>query len=259
MTTSLKVLVCVKKVIDPNLNVSVRSDGLAMQMSGLRTTINPFDEVAVEEAIRMRESGVVEEVVAVSVGEADCRDVLRTALAMGADRAILVETKEDPEPLSAARCLAAVIRQQQPDLVLTGKQSTDHDYGQTPGMIGALLGWPQALQASEMVLLGDSLQVTCELDKGTEIVEVKLPAVVSADLRLNVPRYASLPAVIKAKKKPLEMVTVAALGVSDSLQARLQVVRVEVPPVRSGGRVLSNAQELVKVLREETSVLSEGG
>jgi electron transfer flavoprotein beta subunit len=255
VTTSLKVLVCVKRVIDPNVKVNVRSDGSGMRLDGLRTVINPFDEVAVEEAVRLRESGAAREVVAVSVGPADSREALRTALAMGADRAILVQTDEDLEPLSAAKCLAAVVRQQQPDLVLAGKQSTDHDYGQTPAMLGAVLGWPQALQASRLEVAGTGLRVTCELDRGTEIVEVPLPAVVSADLRLNVPRYATLPAVIKAKKKPLEMIAISTLGLADSLQARLGIARAEVPAARGAGRVLSGTQELVKMLREEARVL----
>lgn len=252
---ALKILVCVKRVIDPNVNVSVRPDHSGMQLDGLRTSLNPFDEVAVEAAVQLKESGQAAEVVAVSVGPAACKDVLRTALAMGADRALLLEVAGDPEPLSAAKCLAAVVRREKPDLVLMGKQSTDHDYGQTPGMLAALLDWPQALQASRIEPGESSLQVTCELDKGTETVKLPLPGVISADLRLNTPRYASLPAVMKAKKKPLEMLEPAALDLPQPLQQRLHVLRAEVPTKRRGGRMLPDAASLVAALRDEARVL----
>lgn len=255
MPVALKILVCVKRVIDPNVKVGVRADHSDMQLDGLRTSLNPFDEVAVEEAVRLKESGHAVEVVVVSVGPATCRDVLRTALAMGADRGLLLEVSGDPEPLSAAKCLAAVVRKEKPDLVLMGKQSTDHDYGQTPGMLAALLNWPQALQASRIQPGEGSLQVTCELDKGTETVKLSLPGVISADLRLNSPRYASLPAVMKAKKKPLEVLEPRTLDLPQPLQQRLQVLRAEVPSTRRSGRMLKDVTSLVTALRDEARVL----
>lgn len=252
---ALKIMVCVKRVIDPNVKVHVRTDGTGMQLEGLPTTLNPFDEVAVEEAVRLREAGHAAEVLAVSVGPAACRNVLRTALAMGCERALLLETAQDPEPLSAARCLAALVRRGTPDLVLMGKQSTDHDYGQTPAMLAGLLGWPQALQASRIEPGADVLRVTCELDRGTETLGLSLPAVVSADLRLNTPRYASLPAVMKAKKKPIDTLDPQTLGLAPVLEPRLQVLRVEPPPARGGGRLLSDVEALVQALRNEARVL----
>lgn len=254
MTHPLKILVCVKRVVDPNVKVSVRSDSSDMHTEGLKRSLNPFDEVAVEEAVCLREAGTAAEVVAVSVGTAECRDILRIAMAMGADRAILVETPQDPEPLAAAACLAAVVRQEAPDLVLAGKQSTDHDYGQTPAMLAALLGWAQALQASHLEVRETTLRVTCELDRGSETVDLPLPAVVSVDLRLNVPRYASLPAVMKAKKKPLDMLEAGTLQI-DLPTRRLSVLRAETPPVRGPGRQVADAGALVEALRGEARVL----
>lgn len=254
---TLKIMVCVKRVIDPNVKVHIRADGTGMQVEGLPTTLNPFDEVAVEEAVRLREAGHAAEVLAVSVGPPACRNVLRTALAMGCERALLLEVPQEPEPLSAAKCLAALVRYEVPDLVLMGKQSTDHDYGQTPAMLAGLLGWPQALQASriEPGAEAGALRVTCELDRGTETLGLSLPAVVSADLRLNTPRYASLPAMMKAKKKPLDIIEPQALGLASALEPRLQVLRVEPPPVRGGGRLLPDVEALVQALRNEARVL----
>lgn len=249
MPSPLKVVVCVKRVVDPNVKVHVRTDGTGMQLAGLRTVLNPFDEVAVEEAVRLREKGLAAEVIAVSVGPAECRDALRTALAIGADRAILVQRADDPEPLAAARCLAALVRQQAPDLVITGKQSTDHDYGQTPGMLAMLLGWPQALEASEVLRTDGGLRVTCELDRGSEVVELPLPALVSADLRLNEPRFASLPAVMKAKKKLIEIIGAASLDPEAAEAPRLQVVGAAVPPTRGAGRRVADAAELAGAIR----------
>ena len=253
--TALKILVCVKRVIDPNARVGVRPDGSGMQLDGVRTSINPFDEVAVEEAVRLREKGHAGEVVAVSVGVASCKDVVRTALAMGADRGILLEVGGDPEPLAAARYLAAIVASEKPDLVLMGKQSTDHDYGQTPGMLAAMLGWPQALQASRVQPGDGALDVTCELDKGSETVRLPLPGVISADLRLNTPRYASLPAVMKAKKKPLDVIEPAALNVPPTPQPRLTVLRAEIPTIRRGGHKMPDAASLVKALRDDARVI----
>jgi electron transfer flavoprotein beta subunit len=251
----IKILVCVKRVIDPNTRVSVRADNSGMQLDGLRTALNPFDEVAVEEAVRLKEAGVAAEVVAVSVGTSSSKDVVRTALAMGADRGVLLEVSDDPEPLAAAKYLAAIIRNEQPDLVLMGKQSTDHDYGQTPGMLAALLNWPQALQASRLQCGEGIIDVTCELDKGTETVRLPLPGVISTDLRLNSPRYASMPAIMKAKKKPLDVIEPASLQLPATPQQRLQVVRAEMPITRRAGRKLSAVASLVKALRDEARVI----
>lgn len=255
MPSPLKVLVCVKRVIDPSVKVHVRSDGSGMQLAGLRTVLNPFDEVAVEEAVRLREKGIASEVVAVSVGPAECREVLRTAMAMGADRSVLVDCGDDPEPLAAARYLAAVVRAQAPDLVIAGKQSTDHDYGQTPGMLAAMLDWPQALQASAIERTDEGLRVTCELDRGSEVVDLPLPALVSADLRLNEPRYASLPAVMKAKKKPMDNVDAATLAVDGPTAPHLQVVQATVPAARGAGKRVSNVAELAEIIQSAVSVL----
>lgn len=254
MTPSFKVLVCVKRVVDPNVKVSVRSDGSAMNTEGLKRSLNPFDEVAVEEAVRLREAGTASEVIAVSVGPAESREVLRIAMAMGADRAILVEAEDDPEPLAAAAYLAAVVRQEAPDLVIMGKQSTDHDYGQTPAMLAALLGWAQALQASRIEVQESVLRVTCELDRGNETVNVSPPAVVSADLRLNVPRYASLPAVMKAKKKPLDILQASDV-LAQAPTPRLRVRDAQTPAARGPGRLMANANALVQTLRDEAKVI----
>jgi electron transfer flavoprotein beta subunit len=250
----LKILVCVKRVIDPSARVTVRADRSGMQLEGLRTALNPFDEVAVEEGVRLREAGHAGEVIAVTVGPEACREVLKTALAMGADRALLLDVPVELEPLAAAKCLAAVIRRESPDLVLMGKQSTDHDYGQTPAMLAGLLDWPQALQVSRIAPADGGLQVTCELDKGTETVSVSLPAVISADLRLNTPRFASLPAIMKAKKKPIEVLELAAFALPQPVQ-RLQVLRTEPASVRVRGRVMPDVASLVIALREEARVI----
>jgi electron transfer flavoprotein beta subunit len=255
MSSPLKVLVCVKRVIDPNVKVNVRSDGTGMNLTGLRTVLNPFDEVAIEEAVLMREKGVASEVVAVSVGPAECREVLRTAMALGADRSILVDCGSDPEPLAAARYLAAVIRQQNPDVVIAGKQSTDQDLGQTPGMLAALLDWPQALQASIVECTEAGLRVTCELDRGTEVVDLPLPALVSADLRLNVPRYATLPAVMKAKKKPMDTIEAATLQLDAPASAHMKIVGATLPAARGAGKRVADTAELVNVLQSALSTL----
>lgn len=251
----LKILVCVKRVVEPSVKVNVRLDGTGMQVEDLRTTLNPFDEVAAEEAIRWREAGHASQIIAVSVGPQSCREILRTVLAMGADRALLLVVPHEPEPLSAAKCLAALVQREKPDLVLMGKQSTDHDHGQTPGMLAGLLGWPQALQVSRLTLVDGVLHATCELDNGSETVSVPLPAVVSTDLRLNTPRYATLPAVMKAKKKPLEMLEPALLGLHQPTQQRLKVVRAEAPSSRRAGHMVPDVRSLVAALRDDARVL----
>ncbi len=240
----MKVLVCVKRVVDPNLVVRVRAG--SMDLASARRTLNPFDEVAVEAAVQLREAGLANEVVALSVGPSECREVLRTAMAIGADRGLLVETDAEVEPLMAAKTLAALVRREQPQLVLTGRQSTDHDYGQTGPMLAALLGWAQATCVSRLALRDGVLDLDCEAEDGCVHLQVPLPAVVSVDLRLNTPRYASLPAVIKAKRKPLDAEPLAALGIADI--ARVAWLQVREPTQRGAVRLAADARELVAAL-----------
>jgi electron transfer flavoprotein beta subunit len=250
-----RILVGIKRVVDYSVRVRVKPDGTGVVTDGVKMSTNPFDEIALEEALRIKERGAADEVVVVGIGPADCQQQLRSALAMGADRGLLLEVSDDPEPLAAAKYLAAVIRSEHPDLVLMGKQSTDHDYGQTPGMLAALLDWPQALQASRLQCGEGSIDVTCELDKGTETVRLPLPGVVSADLRLNTPRYASMPAIMKAKKKSLDVLEPASLQLQPTPAQRLQVVRAEMPATRRAGRMLPDVASLVKALRDEQRVI----
>jgi electron transfer flavoprotein beta subunit len=249
----MKVLVCVKRVVDPNVKVRVRADGSGMDLAAARMSINPFDEVGVEAAVQLKEAGVATEVIAVTIGPDSCRDVLRTALAIGADRALLFETTAELESLATAKCLAAIVRREQPDLVLLGKQATDHDLGQTAPMLAALLGWPQATCVSQLQSMGATLEVISEAELGSERLHLPLPAVISVDLRLNSPRYASLPAITKAKKKPLQMLPIAELGVM--IERRLSVLGVQSPPARKAGRVVPSVQALVSALRDEAKVL----
>jgi electron transfer flavoprotein beta subunit len=249
----MKVLVCVKRVVDTNAKVRVRADGSGMDLAAVRMSINPFDEIGVEAAVQLKEAGVASEVIAVTIGPEGCRDVLRTALAIGADRALLIQTDVDLESLAAAKCLAAIVKREQPDLVVLGKQATDHDLGQTAPMLAALLGWPQATCVSRLQATGLMLEVTSEAELGSERLRLPLPAVISVDLRLNSPRYASLPAITKAKKKPLQMLPVAELGVA--IEPRLLVLGVQAPPARKAGRVLPSVQALVSALCDEAKVL----
>jgi electron transfer flavoprotein beta subunit len=253
MSAALKILVCVKRVVDTNLKVRVRSDGSGMDLANARMSINPFDEVGVEAAVQLKESGAASEVVAVSIGPAGCRDVLRTALAIGADRALLVETGDELESLAAAKCLAAIVAREQPDLVILGKQATDHDLGQTAPMLAGLLAWPQATCVARLQHVAPALEVSCEAETGSERLRLPLPAVISVDLRLNSPRYASLPAITRAKKKPLEILPIAELGVA--IDRRLTVLGVQEPPPRKSGRIVPSAQALVSALRDEAKVL----
>ncbi|MZR15225.1 electron transfer flavoprotein subunit beta/FixA family protein [Maritimibacter sp. DP07] len=249
----MKVLVPVKRVIDYNVKAKVKSDGSGVDLANVKMSMNPFDEIAVEEAIRLKEAGVAEEVVAVSIGVKQAQETLRTALAMGADRAILVvaadDVHDDIEPLAVAKILKAVIDEEQPKLVLAGKQAIDNDMNATGQMLAALLGWGQATFASELKIDGDAATVTREVDGGLQTIKVGLPAIVTADLRLNEPRYASLPNIMKAKKKPLDEKTAEDYGVD--VAPRLEVVKTTEPPVRQAGIKVESVDELVSKLKEK--------
>ncbi|MEX0408862.1 electron transfer flavoprotein subunit beta/FixA family protein [Aquibium sp. LZ166] len=248
----MKVLVPVKRVIDYNVKVRVKADGSGVDLENVKMSMNPFDEIAVEEAIRLKEAGTADEVVAVSIGVKQAQETLRTALAMGADRAILIvaaaDVHQDIEPLAVAKILKAVIDEEQPNLVLAGKQAIDNDMNATGQMLSALLGWSQATFASEVKVEGGSAVVTREVDGGLQTVKVKLPAIVTVDLRLNQPRYASLPNIMKAKKKPLDEKTAADYGVDVS--PRLEVVKTAEPETRQAGEIVPDVDTLVAKLRE---------
>ena len=252
----MKILVPVKRVVDFNVKVRVRSDGSGVDLTNVKMSMNPFDEIAVEEAVRLKEKGEATEVVVVSIGVKQAQDVLRTALAMGADRAILVvattDIQQDIEPLAVAKLLAAIVKQEEPRLVLAGKQAIDNDMNATGQMLAALLGWGQATFASEIKVLGDAVLVTREVDGGLQIVEVKLPAIVTADLRLNVPRYATLPNIMKARSKPLDEKTPADYGVD--VTPRLTVVKTVEPATRKAGIKVASADELVAKLRQAGTI-----
>lgn len=248
----MKVLVPVKRVIDYNVKVRVKADGTGVDLANVKMSMNPFDEIAVEEAIRLKEKGVASEIVVVSVGVKQAQETLRTALAMGADRAILVVAAEDVhqdiEPLAVAKILAKVAAEEQPGLIIAGKQAIDNDMNATGQMLAALLGWSQATFASELAIEGDKARVTREVDGGLQTIEVKLPAIVTADLRLNEPRYASLPNIMKAKKKPLEEKTAADYGVD--VTPRLTVVKTAEPAGRSAGIKVGSVDELIAKLKD---------
>ena len=253
----MKVLVPVKRVIDYNVKVRVRADGSGVDLTNVKMSMNPFDEIAVEEAIRLKEKGVASEIVAVSIGVKQAQETLRTALAMGADRAILIVAADDVhtdiEPLAVAKLLAAVARDEAPGLILAGKQAIDNDLNATGQMLAALLGWAQATFASEVVVEGEHAVVTREVDGGLQTIRAKLPAVVSVDLRLNEPRYASLPNIMKAKKKPLDEKTPADYGVD--VTPRLTVVRTSEPAGRKAGVKVGSVDELIAKLKDEAGVL----
>ena len=244
----MKVLVPVKRVVDFNVKVRVKSDGTGVDIANVKMSMNPFDEIAVEEAVRLKEKGVVTEVVAVSCGVTQCQETLRTAMAIGADRAILVETAEELQPLAVAKILKALVDKEQPGLVILGKQAIDDDNNQTGQMLAALAGLPQATFASKIEVAEGSAHVTREVDGGLETVKVKLPAVVTTDLRLNEPRYASLPNIMKAKSKPLAQKTPADYGVDTA--PRLKTLKVSEPPVRSAGIKVGSVDELVAKLKD---------
>src|SRR5215218_7830417 len=250
----MKVLVTVKRVIDPYVKVRVKSDGTGVETANIKMTMNPFCEIAVEQAIRMKEAGTVTEIVVVSVGTMQSQETLRTAMAMGADRGILVDAgRADVEPLAVAKLVKAVIDKEQPKLVITGKQAIDDDSNQTGQMIAALAGWPQATFISNITINGDNADITREIDGGLEKLTIKLPAVVTSDLRLNEPRYVTLPNIMKAKKKPLEVLKPDALGVD--ITPRLKTLKVEEPAKRSAGVKVADVKELIAKLKNEARVI----
>ena len=249
----MKVLVAVKRVVDYNVKVRVKPDGSGVETANVKMSMNPFDEIAVEEAMRLKESGVATEIVAVSIGTAQCQETLRTALAIGADRAILVETGVEIQPLAVAKLLKAIVEKEQPGLVILGKQAIDDDSNQTGQMLAALLNWSQATFASKVKVSGAVAEVTREVDGGLETIAIKLPAVVTTDLRLNEPRYVTLPNIMKAKKKPLETLTPETLGVD--VAPRLKTLKVQEPPKRSAGQLVKSVQELVEKLKNEAKVI----
>jgi electron transfer flavoprotein beta subunit len=249
----MKILVSVKRVVDFNVKVRVKADGSGVETANVKMSMNPFDEIAVEEAVRLKEAGAATEIVVVSCGVPACQETLRTALAIGADRAILVETDAEVQPLAVAKLLKAVVQKEAPQLVILGKQAIDDDSNQTGQMLAALLGWPQATFASKLKLSGEKADVTREVDGGLETVSVRLPAVVTTDLRLNEPRYVTLPNIMKAKKKTLETLKPDALGVD--VAPRLTTLTVVEPAKRKAGVKLADAKALVDKLRNEAKVL----
>ena len=249
----MKVLVPVKRVVDYNVKVRVKSDQTGVDLANVKMSMNPFCEIAVEEAVRLKEKGIATEVVAVSIGPVQAQETIRTALAMGADRGILIQTDEDLEPLAVAKLLAAVIGEEAPGIVVMGKQAIDGDNNAVGQMLAALLDWPQATFASKIEIAGDKAEVTREVDGGLQTLSVDLPAVVTADLRLNEPRYASLPKIMKAKKKPIDVKAPGDYGVDTA--PRLKVLKVVEPPKRQGGAKVESAAELVSKLKNEAGVL----
>ena len=246
---ALKVLVPVKRVVDYNVRVRVKADGSGVDTANAKMSMNPFDEIAVEEAVRLKEAGIVSEVLVVSAGLANCQETLRTALAIGADRAILIETDAELQPLAVAKLLKVVCDKEAPQLVLCGKQAIDDDANQTPQMLAALMNWPQATFASKVSIVEGKAELVREIDDGMETVEMALPAVISADLRLNEPRYVTLPNIMKARKKPLEVITPATLGVD--VAPRFKTLSVAEPPKRAAGAKVADVAELVAKLKSE--------
>jgi electron transfer flavoprotein beta subunit len=249
----MKLLVPVKRVVDYNVKVRVKSDGTGVETSGVKMSMNPFDEIAVEEAVRLKEKGVATEIVAISMGVAACSETLRTALAMGADRGILVQSEVELQPLAVAKLLKALADREKPGLIIMGKQAIDDDMNATGQMLAALLGWPQGTFASKIAIEGDGITVTREVDGGLETIALSLPAIVTADLRLNEPRYASLPNIMKARKKPIETIKPEDLGVDPA--PRLTVLKVAEPPKRVAGVKVGSVGELVAKLRNEAKVI----
>jgi electron transfer flavoprotein beta subunit len=249
----MKIIVPVKRVVDYNVKVRVKSDGSGIETAGVKMSMNPFDEIAVEEAVRLKEKGVVTEIVAVSMGVPQCAETIRTALAMGADRGILVESDADLQPLAVAKLLKAIVDKEQPQLVIMGKQAIDDDMSATGQMLAALLGWSQGTFASKVAIEGDTATVTREVDGGLETVALTLPSIITTDLRLNEPRYASLPNIMKARKKPIANMKPADLGVD--VTPRLTVIKVSEPPKRKAGQKVASVAELVSKLRTEAKVI----
>jgi electron transfer flavoprotein beta subunit len=249
----MKIIVPVKRVVDYNVKIRVKSDGSGVDLANVKMSMNPFDEIAVEEAIRLKEKGIATEIIAVSIGPQQAQETIRTALAMGADRGILVKVEGEVEPLAVAKILKGIAEAEQPGLVIVGKQAIDDDSNQTGQMLAAMLGWAQGTFASKVEPEGDSVSVTREVDGGLQTVKLKLPAVVSTDLRLNEPRYASLPNIMKAKKKPIDEKSPADYGVD--VTPRLKVLKVVEPAKRAGGVKVKSVQELVEKLRHEAGVI----
>jgi electron transfer flavoprotein beta subunit len=249
----MKVLVAVKRVVDYNVKIRVKADKTGVELANVKMSMNPFDEIAVEEAVRLKEAGTATEVIAVSLGVAQCQETIRTALAMGADRGILVQADGELQPLAVAKLLKALVEKEQPDLVILGKQAIDDDSNQTGQMLAALMGWPQGTFASKLKLADGKAEVTREIDGGLETLSLSIPAVVTTDLRLNTPRYASLPNIMKAKKKPIETIPAADLGVD--VAPRLKTLKVSPPPTRSAGIKVGSVAELVDKLRNEAKVI----
>jgi|TARA_B110000305_G_C19334666_1_gene585901 electron transfer flavoprotein beta subunit len=249
----MKALVAVKRVVDYNVKIRVKPDQSGVELQNVKMSMNPFDEIAVEEGMRLKEAGTIEELIAVSIGPAQSQETIRTALAMGADRGILVETDEEVQPLAVAKILKAIALKESPDIVIVGKQAIDDDSNQTGQMLAALMDWPQATFASELEIGSGEASVTREVDGGLETIKVKLPMVMSTDLRLNEPRYASLPNIMKAKKKPIDTTTPADLGVD--IAPRLKTIKVEEPPKRQGGVKVADVAELVDKLKNEAKVI----
>ena len=250
----MKILVPVKRVVDYNVKIRVKSDGSGVELANVKMSMNPFDEIAVEEALRLKEKGQATEVVVVSIGPAQAGETIRTGLAMGADRGILVKTDKPPEPLAVAKILKAIVDEEKPGLVIMGKQAIDDDCNQTGQMLAALTGWPQGTFASKVVVGDGSVEVTREVDGGMQTVSLKLPAIVTTDLRLNEPRYASLPNIMKAKKKPIDEKTPDAYGVD--ISPRLEVLKTTEPAGRKAGVKVKTVGELIDKLKNEVGVLS---
>ena len=249
----MKILVCIKRVVDYNVKIRVKADKSGVETANVKMSMNPFDEIAVEEAVRLKEKGQATEIIAVSMGPPQAQETIRTAPAVGADRGILVETDQELQPLAVAKLIKVLVEKEQPGVVLLGKQAIDDDFNQVGQMLAGLLGWPQATFASKVVIENGEATVTREVDGGLETLALKLPAVVSVDLRLNTPRYASLPNIMKAKKKPIETVKVADLGVE--IAPRLKTLKVEEPAKRKGGVKVASVTELVDKLRNEAKVI----
>jgi len=249
----MKILVTVKRVVDFNIKVRAKADGSGVDIANVKMSMNPFDEIAVEQAVRLKEAGVATEIVAVSLGVSQCQETLRTALAMGADRAILVESSGELQPLAVAKLLKEVTAKESPNLIIMGKQAIDDDCNQTGQMLAALLNWPQATFASTVSVADGKAVVTREIDGGLETLSMTLPALITTDLRLNEPRYATLPNIMKAKKKPLETLTPETLGVD--VTPRLITVKVQEPPKRKGGEIVVDVVQLVRKLRNEAMVI----
>jgi len=249
----MKILVPVKRVVDYNVKVRVKSDQSGVETTNVKMSMNPFDEIAVEEAIRLQEAGIAEEIIIVSIGVTKCQETIRTALAMGTDRGILVETDQEVQPLAVARILQHLVERESPQLVITGKQAIDDDNNQTGQMLAALLGWSQGTFASRLELADGRLKLTREVDSGLETISLSMPAVVTTDLRLNEPRFVKLPNIMKAKKKPLEIIPMDSLGLDTA--SRVKILKVEDPPQRAAGIKVAGVEELVDKLRNEAKVI----